>query len=119
MSTILQPSFLLPGGWNPDIAYRFNIIHIPDQGLIRLKLYEGSTLLHDSEDIFDNGPEGLKGGKLGVYCDSQEKVRWSALSYRYLVKYKVYNRKSAVNMILSDVLYSQLQLPQLLQHVLP
>ena len=72
----------ISGGWNFNTAYRFNIIHIPDQGLIRLKLYEGSTLLHDSGDIFDNEPEGLKGGRLGVYVDSQENVRWSALSYR-------------------------------------
>ena len=28
----------------------------------------------------------MKGGRLGVYCDSQADVRWSALSYRYLVE---------------------------------
>ena len=75
-------SFHLSGGWNVNTAYRFNIVHIPDQGLIRLKLYEGSMLLHDSGNIFDNDPEALKGGRLGVYCDSQENVKWSALSYR-------------------------------------
>ena len=77
--TILPPN--LSEGWNFNTAYRFNIIHIPDQGLIRLKLYEGTTLLHDTS-ITDNGPEALKGGRLGVYCDSQENIRWSALSYR-------------------------------------
>ena len=40
-------------------------------------------MIEDSGDIFDNGPESLKGGRLGVYCDSQEKITWSALSYRY------------------------------------
>ena len=62
------------------------------QILADMKLYEGSTLLHDTEDIFDNGPEGLRGGRLGVYCDSQANVRWSALSYRYfyLVQYTIH-----------------------------
>ena len=69
-------------GWKYDTSYRFNILHLPDQGLIRLKLYEGAALIHESGDIIDNGPESLKGGRLGVYVDSQEKVRWSALSYR-------------------------------------
>ena len=57
-------------------------MHLPDQGLIRLKLYEGASLLHDSGDIIDKGAGSLKGGRLGVYCDSQEMIKWSALSYR-------------------------------------
>ena len=33
-------------------------------------------------DLFDNDEESLKGGRLGVYCDSQQEITWSALSYR-------------------------------------
>ena len=63
-------------------------------GLIRLKLWEGAQLIADSGNIIgynlnkcliwekktgslfscifkDDGPGSLKGGRLGVYCDSQ------------------------------------------------
>ena len=69
-------------GWKRDIAYKFNILHLPDQGLIQLKIYEGATLVEDSGDIIDNGKESLRGGRMGVYCQSQEMITWSALSYR-------------------------------------
>ena len=74
----------LPDGWTYDTSYRFQITHLPDCGIIRLKLYEGAKLLHDSGDIVDNGAESLRGGRLGVYCDSQESIVWSALSYKYV-----------------------------------
>ena len=74
--------FLFTDGWTYDKSYRFKIIHHPDQGLIRLKLWEGGRLIQDSGDIIDNGPESLRGGRLGVYCDSQEQITWSALSYK-------------------------------------
>ena len=69
-------------GWKHDIAFKFNILHLPDQGLIQLKIYEGATLVEDSGDIIDNGEESLRGGRMGVYCQSQEMITWSALSYR-------------------------------------
>ena len=53
--------------------------------MIRLKLYEGSTLLHDSGDVIDNGADALRGGRLGVYCESQENIQWSALSYKWVL----------------------------------
>jgi len=71
-------------GWNYDTSYRFHITHLPDQGIIRLKLYEGATLLHDSGDIIDNGEQALRGGRMGVFCYSQQDITWSALSYRCL-----------------------------------
>ena len=74
----------LPDGWTDDTSYRFQITHLPDCGIIRLKLYEGAKLLHESGDIVDNGAESLRGGRLGVYCDSQESIMWSALSYKYV-----------------------------------
>ena len=48
-------------------------------------------------DIIDNSPDSLKGGRLGVYCDSQQNIRWSALSYKYVNKIfqeKYFNHKS-------------------------
>ena len=69
-------------GWKHDIGYRFHVTHLPNTGVIRLKLYEGSTLLHDTGVIIDNGADALRGGRLGVYCESQENILWSALSYR-------------------------------------
>ena len=57
-------------------------MHRPNEGLIRLKLWEGKDMIEDSGNIFDNGLESLKGGRLGVYCDSQQEITWSALSYR-------------------------------------
>ena len=72
-------------GWKAETSYRFHITHRPNQGLIRAKLWVGDTLIADSGDIIDNGPDSLKGGRLGVYCDSQENIIWSALMYRYLM----------------------------------
>ena len=37
----------------------------------------------DTGDISDSNPDRLMGGKLGVYCDSQQEITWSALRYRY------------------------------------
>ena len=68
-------------GWNMNTSIRFQITHLPAQGIIRLKLHEGATLLYD-EEIVDNGVESLRGGRLGVYCASQDSVLWSALRYR-------------------------------------
>ena len=70
-------------GWNAKTSYRFNILHLPEQGLIRLRLYEGASLVLDSGNIIDTGVDRLSGGKLGVYCDSQENISWSALRYRW------------------------------------
>ena len=54
-----------------NTSYRFQIGHFPDTGLIKLKLYEGTSLLHDVE-VVDSGADRLRGGRLGVYCDSQQ-----------------------------------------------
>ena len=69
-------------GWIPGHSYRFSLLHRPRLGLIRLQLWEGERRIADSGNIIDDGQESLRGGRLGVYCDSQEKITWSALSYR-------------------------------------
>jgi syndecan 4 len=70
-------------GWKYDTAYKYHIKHRPSQDLIHVKLWENGSLLLDTGDVFDNATgASLKGGKLGVFCMSQENITWSALSYR-------------------------------------
>ena len=62
---------------------RFSILHRPDRDLIRVRIWEGGELMADSGDLLDTHTGSLKGGRLGVYCDSQDNVKWSALRYRW------------------------------------
>ena len=45
----------------------------------RVRFFEGIEVLADSGNIFDTN---LLGGRLGVFCFSQESVIWSDLIYR-------------------------------------
>ncbi|MGH0166849.1 UNVERIFIED_CONTAM: hypothetical protein FKN15_051659 [Acipenser sinensis] len=45
----------------------------------RMKLYEGSGLVADSGVVIDTT---MRGGRLGVFCFSQENIIWSNLRYR-------------------------------------
>ncbi|KAG5856495.1 hypothetical protein ANANG_G00008550 [Anguilla anguilla] len=45
----------------------------------RLKLYEGHVLVADSGVVIDTT---MRGGRLGVFCFSQENIIWSNLGYR-------------------------------------
>lgn len=69
-------------GWEPGRAYRVRIVHRPKIGIIRLKIWQGERLLVDSQNLIDNGAQSLRGGRLGVFSDSQALVTWSALTYR-------------------------------------
>ena len=66
-------------------AYRYQIIHKPDQDLIHVKVWEEGNLLLDTGDLIDSSNATLKGGRLGVFCMSQEDITWSALSYRLVI----------------------------------
>lgn len=45
----------------------------------RVKLFEGAALVADSGVVIDTS---MRGGRLGVFCFSQENIIWSNLRYR-------------------------------------
>ncbi|XP_011311208.1 cartilage oligomeric matrix protein [Fopius arisanus] len=65
-------------GWKEKTSYRWELLHRPRIGLIRLWIYQGEKTVADSGNIFNSV---LKGGRLGVFCFSQEMIRWSHLQY--------------------------------------
>ena len=69
------------GAWIVRTAYRFNIKHRPDEKTIQVMLWEAGNLLIDSK-VTDTTDSPLNGGRLGVFCFSQARVTFSALSYR-------------------------------------
>ncbi|CAK9821391.1 THBS3 [Anthophora retusa] len=66
-------------GWKEQTPYRWHLLHRPKIGLIRFHLYQGKQIIADSGNVYDST---LKGGKLGVYCFSQENITWSNLLYK-------------------------------------
>ena len=65
--------------WDKETSYRWSLIHRPSIGVIRFKIHQGIDLITDSGNVYDST---LKGGRLGVFCFSQELITWSKLIYR-------------------------------------
>ncbi|KAJ3598350.1 hypothetical protein NHX12_001860 [Muraenolepis orangiensis] len=66
-------------GWQDKTSYRWQISHRPQVGYMRVKLYEGMHMVADSGVVVDTT---MRGGRLGVFCFSQENIIWSNLRYR-------------------------------------
>uniref|UniRef100_A0A8B9HMV4 Thrombospondin 4a n=1 Tax=Astyanax mexicanus TaxID=7994 RepID=A0A8B9HMV4_ASTMX len=66
-------------GWKDKVSYRWNLQHRPQVGYIRVRFYEGTSLVADSGVVIDTS---MRGGRLGVFCFSQENIIWSNLRYR-------------------------------------
>ncbi|KAM8960511.1 cartilage oligomeric matrix protein [Pelodytes ibericus] len=66
-------------GWKDKTSYRWFLQHRPSVGYIRAKFFEGPELVADSGVILDTT---MRGGRLGVFCFSQENIIWSNLRYR-------------------------------------
>jgi len=68
----------LKKGWVPKRSYRWELIHRPTIGLIRIKIMDGEELATDSGYITDHQ---FKGGRLGVLAFSQKEIIFSDLQY--------------------------------------
>ncbi|KAF5906610.1 thrombospondin-4-B-like isoform X1, partial [Clarias magur] len=66
-------------GWKDKVSYRWNLQHRPQVGYIRVRFYESASLVADSGVVIDTS---MRGGRLGVFCFSQENIIWSNLKYR-------------------------------------
>ncbi|XP_023646247.1 thrombospondin-3a-like [Paramormyrops kingsleyae] len=66
-------------GWRDKTSYRWQLNHRPQVGYIRVQLYEGMAVVADSGMVIDTT---MRGGRLGVFCFSQENIIWSNLRYR-------------------------------------
>ncbi|XP_052265930.1 cartilage oligomeric matrix protein-like [Dreissena polymorpha] len=63
-------------GWQPKKSYRWYLTHLPTTGYINLKVYQGTTLMADSEALYNSA---ITGGRLGVFQFGEFPMIWSNL----------------------------------------
>ena len=66
-------------GWKPKVPYQFFLQHRPINGTIRVQIFEGSSEVFDTGNLVSHA---LAGGRVGVFCYSQEQEIWSGMSYQ-------------------------------------
>ncbi|XP_030076037.1 cartilage oligomeric matrix protein isoform X2 [Microcaecilia unicolor] len=66
-------------GWKDKTSYRWFLQHRPQVGYIRVRFFDGPKVVADSGVILDTT---MRGGRLGVFCFSQENIIWANLKYR-------------------------------------
>ncbi|CAK8692840.1 unnamed protein product [Clavelina lepadiformis] len=66
-------------GWKDKTSYRWELQHRPKVGYIRIIFFHQTEIIADTGVIRDTT---IQGGRLGVFCFSQENVIWSNLMYR-------------------------------------
>ncbi|KAK6468076.1 thrombospondin-4-like [Huso huso] len=66
-------------GWKDKTSYHWFLQHRPQEGYIRVRFYEGPQMVADTGIIIDTT---MRGGRLGVFCFSQENIIWANLRYR-------------------------------------
>ncbi|XP_061884433.1 cartilage oligomeric matrix protein [Entelurus aequoreus] len=66
-------------GWKDKTSYRWFLQHRPADGYIRVRFYEGPQKVADTGVVIDGT---MRGGRLGVFCFSQENIIWANLRYR-------------------------------------
>uniref|UniRef100_A0A3B5MZU6 Thrombospondin 3 n=1 Tax=Xiphophorus couchianus TaxID=32473 RepID=A0A3B5MZU6_9TELE len=70
-------SLLYPSPWRPAPWQESAVAAVHMQ--IRLRFFEGTDMVADSGVVIDTT---MRGGRLGVFCFSQENIIWSNLRYR-------------------------------------
>ncbi|XP_029470337.1 cartilage oligomeric matrix protein [Rhinatrema bivittatum] len=66
-------------GWKDKTSYRWFLQHRPQVGYIRARFFDGPEVVADTGVILDTT---MRGGRLGVFCFSQENIIWANLKYR-------------------------------------
>ncbi|XP_052773067.1 uncharacterized protein LOC128211948 isoform X3 [Mya arenaria] len=62
--------------WQPNTSYRWYLTHAPTTGYINIKVYQGTSLLVDSGDLYDSA---ITAGRVGVLQFGEFPVTWSNL----------------------------------------
>lgn len=65
-------------GWKCRTSYRWTIQHTPSQGILRLFVKEGDTMVADSGTLYD---VSIPGGRIGVFAYNQTGVIWSDMRF--------------------------------------